>query len=73
MRGTMDSVALFLSRDYTLSIIEALREAKEKCQGDGRKIMAKKYSKIEHIMWEQYKIAQSIHNNIEQNGGDYRI
>jgi len=69
----MDSVALFLSRDYTLSIIQALREAKEKCQGDGRNIMAKKYQEIEKIMWEQHNIAQSIHNNMEKNGGDYRI
>jgi len=67
----MDSVALFLSRDYTLSIIQALREAKEKCNNDGRKIMAKKYQEIEKIMWEQHNIAQSIHNNKERNGGDY--
>ena len=69
----MDSVALFLSRDYTLSIIQAIREAKERCQGDGRRIMAQKYQEIEKIMWEQHNIAQSIHNNMEQNGGDYKI
>jgi len=69
----MDSVALFLSRDYTLSIIQALREAKEKCQGDGRKIMAQKYQDIEKIMWEQHNIAQSIHKNIQENGGEYKI
>ena len=69
----MDSVALFLSRDYTLSIIQALREAKEKCQGDGRKIMAQKYQDIEKIMWEQHNIAQSIHKNIQENDGEYRI
>ena len=67
----MDSVALFLSRDYTLSIIQALREAKEKCQGDGRRIMAKNYEEIERIMWDQYKVSQSIRENIDQNGGDY--
>ena len=67
----MDSVALFLSRDYTLSIIQALREAKEKCNNDGRKIMAKKYQDIEKIMWEQHNVAQSIYNNKERNGGDY--
>ena len=68
----MDSVALFLSRDYTVSIIQALMEAKEKCQSDGRRIMAQKYEDIEKIMREQHKIAQSIHKNIEKNG-DYRI
>lgn len=67
----MDSVALFLSRDYTLSIIQALREAKEKCQGDGRRIMAKNYEEIERIMWDQYKVSQSIRENMDQNGGDY--
>ena len=65
----MDSVALFLSRDYTLSIIQALREAKEKCQGDGRRIMAKNYEEIERIMWDQYKVSQSIRENMDQNGG----
>jgi len=69
----MDSVALYLSRDYTLSIIQALREAKEKCQNDGRKVMAKKYQDIEKIMWEQHNIAQSIHNNMRKNGGEYKI
>lgn len=67
----MDSVALFLSRDNTLSIIQALREAKEKCQGDGRRIMAKNYEEIERIMWDQYKVSQSIRENMDQNGGDY--
>lgn len=67
----MDSIALFLSRDYTLSIIQALKEARDKCNGDGRKIMAKKYQDIERIMWEQHNIAQSIKNNMDKNGGDY--
>lgn len=69
----MDSVALYLSRDYTLSIVQALREAKDKCNADGRKIMAKKYQDIERIMWEQHQVAQSIHNNMKKNGGDYII
>ena len=69
----MDSVALFLSRDYTLSIIQALREAKEKCESDGRRIMAKQYQEIETIMRGQYDIAQSIRQNMDQNGGDYSI
>ena len=67
----MDSVALFLSKDYTLSIIQALKEAKEKCNNDGRKIMAKKYQDIERIMWEQHNVAQSIRDNMDRNGGDY--
>ena len=69
----MDYVALYLSRDYTLSIIQALREAKDRCNDDGRKIVAQKYQDIERIMWEQHNIAQSIHKNIEENGGEYRI
>lgn len=69
----MDSVALFLSRDYTLSIIQALREAKERCQGDGRRIMAEKYEEIETILRGQYAIAQSIRENMDRNGGDYQI
>ena len=69
----MDSVALFLSRDYTLHIIQALREAKEKCQSDGRRIMAKQYREVESIMRAQYDIAQSIRENMDRNGGDYTI
>jgi len=67
----MDSVALYLSRDYTLSIIQAVRKYKEECNGDGRDIMGKKYQEIERILWEQHNIAQSIHDNMERNGGDY--
>ena len=37
-KQSMDYVALYLSRDYTLSIIQALKEAKDKCNDDGRKI-----------------------------------
>jgi len=69
----MDSVALFLSRDYTLSIIQALREAKERCEGDGRRIMAKQYEEVETIMRAQHDIAQSIRENMDRNGGDYSI
>ena len=69
----MDFVALYLSRDYTLSIIQALREAKDRCNADDRKIMAKKYQEIERIMWEQHNVAQSIAKNIKENGGDYKI
>ncbi len=69
----MDSVALFFSRDYTLSIIQALREAKEKCQGDGRRIMATKYEEIETIMRAQHDIAQSVRENMDRNDGDYSI
>ena len=67
----MDSVALFLSRDYTLSIIQALREAKEKCEGDGRRIMAENYKNLEELMREQYAVAESIRENMDRNGGDY--
>ena len=69
----MDYVALYLSRDYTLSIIQALREAKERCNDDGRKIMSQKYQEIEKLMWDQHNVAQSIHENIKKNNGDYQI
>lgn len=67
----MDSVALYLSRDYTLSIIQAVRKYKEECSGDGRTEMSKKYQDIERILWEQHNIAQSIHDNMKRNDGDY--
>ena len=35
--------------------------------------MAKKYSEIEHILWEQHNIAQAIHNKMKKNGGEYEI
>lgn len=34
--------------------------------------MAQKYQEIEKLMWEQHNVAQSIHDNIKENG-DYRI
>ena len=69
----MDSVALYLSRDYTLSIIQAVKQYKKECNEDGREVMAKKYQKIERILWEQHNVAQSIADNIERNGGEYII
>ena len=69
----MDSVALFLSREYTLHIIQSLREAKEKCEADGRRIMAKQYGEVETIMRAQHDIAQSIRENMDRNGGDYSL
>ncbi len=68
----MDSVALFLSRDYTLSIIQALREARERCEQDGRRIMAKQYEEVETIMRSQHDIAQSVRENMDRNGGEYK-
>ena len=69
----MDSVALFLSREYTLHIIQSLREAKEKCEGDGRRIMAKQYEEIENIMRAQYEISLSIRENMNRNNNDYLL
>ena len=69
----MDSVALFLSREHTLNIIQALREAKERCEGDGRRIMAEQYREVETIMRAQYDIAQSIRDNMDRNDGNYKI
>lgn len=69
----MDSVALYLSRDYTLSIIQAVKEAKEKCTGDGRRVMAQQYEDIERILREQHSIAHSINQNIKRNKGKYKL
>ena len=69
----MDSVALFLSTDNTLHLITALREAKDKCANDGRRIMAKQYADLEEIMRAQYDIARSVRENMDRNGGDYSI
>ena len=69
----MDSVALFLSKDNTLHIIQSLKEAKERCQEDGRRIMAKQYEDLETIMRAQYDIARSVRANMDRNGGDYKI
>ena len=35
--------------------------------------MAEKYKQIEDIMLGQYKVAQSIADNIEENDGEYKI
>tara|TARA_B100000427_G_C15371153_1_gene534411 strand:+ start:247 stop:462 length:216 start_codon:yes stop_codon:yes gene_type:complete len=54
-------VALFLSREDTLSIIQSLGDSIERCEGDGRLIMANRYKKIYDIMDIQYKVAQNAH------------
>lgn len=69
----MDYVALYLSREYTLSLIQALKEAKIKCKNDGREIMSDNYADIERIMREQFAVADSIYRNKERNGGEFRI
>ena len=52
----MDSVALFLSREHTLNLIQSLKESRLKCEKDGRKIMAKNYAELEKIMRGQYEV-----------------
>ena len=69
----MDSVALFLSREHTLNLIQSLKESRLKCEEDGRRIMAKNYAELEKIMRGQYEVAQSIRDNMDRNGGEYQI
>lgn len=69
----MDSVAIFLSREQALNLIQSLKESKRKCEEDGRRIMAKSYAELEEIMRGQYEVAQSIRDNMDRNGGDYKI
>ena len=69
----MDSVALFLSREHTLNLIQSLKESRLKCEADGRRVMAKNYGELEDIMRGQYEIAQSVRENMDRNGGDYSI
>ncbi len=69
----MDSVAIFLSREQALSLIQSLKESRLKCEADGRRVMAKNYGQLEEIMRGQYEIAQSIRDNMDRNGGEYQI
>ena len=69
----MDSVALFMSREQALNLIQSLKESKEKCESDGRRVMAKNYARLEEVMRAQYEVAQSIRENMDRNGGDYSI
>ena len=69
----MDSVAIFLSREQALNLIQSLKESRCKCEQDGRRIMEKNYSELEEIMRGQYEVAQSIRDNMDRNGGDYSI
>ena len=69
----MDSVAFYIDRQNALSLIQALREAKEKCEGDGRRIMAENYANLEGLMRDQYAVAESIRENMDRNGGEYRL
>lgn len=67
----MDSVAFYIDRENALSLIQALKQAKEKCENDGRRIMAENYGNLERIMWEQWSVAESIRENMDRNNGDY--
>lgn len=69
----MDSVAFYIDKYQALSLIQSLRESAEKCDKDGRRIMADNYKKLESMMWQQYLVAESIHENKERNNGDYII
>ncbi len=68
----MDSVALFISREQALNLIQSLKESKEKCESDGRRVMAKNYAHLEEVMRAQYEVAQNIRENMDRNGGDYK-
>lgn len=67
----MDSVAFYIDRQNALSLIQALCEAKERCEGDGRRIMADNYKNLEELMRAQYDVAESIRENLDRNNGDY--
>ena len=63
----MDSVALYLSAEDTQGIVLALRDMKEKCEGEEKFLLALKYQELERIMTEQMKVALSIRSGLKQN------
>ena len=69
----MDFVAFMIDKENALSLVQALHEAAERCEKDGRRIMAGNYTNLATLMWQQYEVAASIHKNRERNGGDYII
>lgn len=69
----MNYVAFMIDKENALSLIQALHEAAERCEQDGRRIMAGNYTNLAALMWQQYEVAASITKNREQNGGDYII
>ena len=69
----MDYVALYLSREYTLSLIQSLKEAKLNRKEDGGEIVSDNYADIECIMREQFAVADSMYRNKKGNGGEFRI
>lgn len=69
----MDFVAFMIDKENALSLVQALHEAAERCENDGRRIMADNYTNLATMMWQQYEVANSIHKNRKKNGGDYII
>ena len=69
----MDFVACMIDKENALSLVQALHEAAERCEKDGRRIMASNYTNLATLMWQQYEVAASIHKNRERNDGDYII
>ena len=56
----MDYVALCVSTENALSVISALSEMSSRCEDDGRRVMAAKYSELAKLFKEQYKVSKSF-------------
>ncbi len=53
-------VALCVTTENALSVISALSEMSQRCDDDGRRVMAAKYKELAKLFREQYNISKSF-------------
>ena len=56
----INHVALCVTTENALSVISALSEMSSRCNDDGRRVMAAKYSELAKLFKEQYNVSKSF-------------
>ena len=56
----LNHVALCVTTENALSVISALSEMSQRCEEDGRRVMAAKYSELAKLFKEQYSVSRTF-------------
>ncbi len=60
----MQYVALCITTENALSVISALSEMSQRCDEDGRRVMAAKYMELATLFREQYSVSKNFKPNV---------
>ena len=60
----MQYVALCVTTENALSVISALSEMSQRCNDDGRRVMAAKYMELAKLFREQYSVSKNFKPNV---------